>query len=171
MKDNNGFSKDIGDFGAALGRGLIAGLVGTAAITLSQTIERKITGKPTNFAPGDAASKALDIEASKMEARKKFSDEVNWVYGTSWGSVRGMLSLMGLKGLPATAIHWAAVFYTAITIEPDFEVAPPINEWSKKSIAMFALHHVIYAATAGLVYDAIDKKKMISQEDPALAGQ
>ncbi|MGN6532624.1 MAG: hypothetical protein ACTHK0_12845, partial [Ginsengibacter sp.] len=68
MKSNNEFSKDIGAFGAALGKGLIAGLVGTAAITLSQTIERKMTGKPTSFAPGDAASKALDIEASKMEA-------------------------------------------------------------------------------------------------------
>jgi hypothetical protein len=72
MKSNN-FSKSVGAFGGALGKGLIAGLVGTAAITLSQAIERKITGKPTSFAPGDAASKALDIEASKMEARKKIS--------------------------------------------------------------------------------------------------
>jgi hypothetical protein len=103
-----------------------------------------------------------------MEAREKFSDEVNWVYGTSWGSARGILSLFGLKGLPATAIHFAAIFYTALTIEPDFEVAPPINEWSRKSIAMFALHHVIYAASAGLVYDAIDKKKTVFEEDPAL---
>jgi hypothetical protein len=157
-------SSFVGDFGAALGKGFIAGLVGTAAITISQTIERKITGQPTNFAPGDAASKALDIEASKMEARKKFSDEVNWVYGTLWGSARGMLSLFGVKGWPATAVHFAAIFYTALTIEPDFEVAPPINEWSKKSIAIFALHHVIYVATAGLIYDAID-----TDNDSALA--
>lgn len=165
MKSNNEFSKGVGAFGAVLGKGLIAGLVGTAAITLSQTIERKITGKPTSFAPGDAASKALDIEASKMEARKKFSDEVNWVYGTSWGSARGILSLVGLKGFPATAIHWAAIFYTAITIEPDFEVAPPINEWSKKDLALFALHHVIYAATTGFVFDAINDNKNDAKEE------
>ena len=165
MKSNNELSKVVGRFGSALGKGLIAGLVGTAAITLSQAIERKITGKPTNFAPGDAASKALDIEASKMEARKKFSDEVNWVYGTSWGSARGMLSLFGLKGLPATAIHWAAIFYTAITIEPDFEVAPPISEWSKRDIAIFALHHVIYAATAGFVFDAINEDENVTVQD------
>jgi len=165
MKSNNELSKGVGRFGSALGKGLIAGLVGTAAITLSQAIERKITGKPTNFAPGDAASKALDIEASKMEARKKFSDEVNWVYGTSWGSARGMLSLFGLKGLPATAIHWAAIFYTAITIEPDFEVAPPISEWSKRDIAIFALHHVIYAATAGFVFDAINEDENVTVQD------
>jgi len=165
MKSNNELSKGVGRFGSALGKGLIAGLVGTAAITLSQAIERKITGKPTNFAPGDAASKALDIEASKMEARKKFSDEVNWVYGTSWGSARGMLSLFGLKGLPATAIHWAAIFYTAITIEPDFEVAPAISEWSKRDIAIFALHHVIYAATAGFVFDAINEDENVTVQD------
>lgn len=171
MRNNHEFTKDVGDFGAALGKGLIAGLVGTAAITLSQAIERKLTGKPTSFAPGDAASKALDIEASKMEARKKFSDEVNWVYGTSWGSARGMLSLFGLKGLPAAAIHFAAIFYTATTIEPDFEVAPPINEWRKIDLAMFALHHVIYAATAGFVFDAINKKKAIPEEDQTFAKQ
>jgi hypothetical protein len=165
MKSNNEFSKGVGALAAVLGKGLIAGLVGTAAITLSQTIERKITGKPTSFAPGDAASKALDIEASKMEARKKFSDEVNWVYGTSWGSARGILSLVGLKGFPATAIHWAAIFYTAITIEPDFEVAPPINEWSKKDLALFALHHVIYAATTGFVFDAINDNNNDAKEE------
>jgi hypothetical protein len=76
-----------------------------------------------------------------------------------------MLSLLGLKGLPATAIHWAAIFYTAITIEPDFEVAPPINEWSKKDFAIFALHHVIYAATAGLIFDAINDNKNNSKEE------
>lgn len=165
MDNNNDSWSDIGDFGAALGKGLIAGLAGTAAITLSQAIERKVTRKATNFAPGDAASNALDIEASKMSARKKFSNEVHWVYGTSWGSARGMLSLIGLKGLPATAIHFAAIFYTATTIEPDFEVAPPINEWPKIDLAMFALHHVIYAAAAGFVFDAINKNKVIPPEE------
>lgn len=155
----------VGDFGSSIGKGFIAGLAGTAAITLSQMIERKITGKPTSFAPGDAASKALDIEASKMETRKKFSDEVNWVYGTLWGSGCGMLSLLGIKGLPATSIHFAAIFYTAITIEPDFEVAPPINEWSKIDLALFALHHVIYAAAAGMVFDAINKDKAAPEEE------
>ena len=36
----------------------------------------------------------------------------------------------------------------------------PINEWSKKEIAIFALHHAVYAAVAGLVFDAINKKEI-----------
>ncbi len=151
----------IGKLGSAIGRGLIAGLAGTAAITLSQNLEMKITKRPPSFAPADAASKALGIEASKREEREKFSNEVHWTYGTSWGVARGLLSLIGLKGWPATAIHFAAIYYTAVTIEPNFEVAPPINEWSKKELAIFALHHVAYAVAAGLVFDAINKNEAI----------
>ena len=148
-----------GKLGSSIGRGLIAGLAGTAAITLSQMIGRKITKKPPSFAPADAASKALSIEASDREEWGKFSNEVHWTYGTIWGIGRGLLSLIGLKGWPATAIHFTAIYYTAITIEPDFEVAPPISEWSKKEIAVFALHHVAYAVVVGLVFDVINKNQ------------
>ena len=41
----------VGKVGSAIGRGLIAGLAGTAAITLSQLIENKINLKEPNFAP------------------------------------------------------------------------------------------------------------------------
>lgn len=39
----------------AIGIGLMAGLAGTAAITLSQTIEMKLTKRPPSTAPVDAA--------------------------------------------------------------------------------------------------------------------
>jgi len=159
MSESRKVGTIIGKFGNALGKGLIAGLAATAAITLSMMIERMITKKPTNFAPGDAASKALGIEASDREEWGKFSDEVHWTYGTIWGIGRSLLSTVGLKGLPATAIHFAAIYYTALTIEPDFEVAPPINEWSKEELAVFGLHHVVYTVIAGLVFDAINQNE------------
>lgn len=146
-----------GKLGSAIGRGLIAGLAATAAITLSQKLEMKITKRPQSFAPADAASKALSIEASDREEWGKFSNEVHWTYGTIWGIARGLLSWVGLKGGWATALHFGAIYYTAINIEPDFEVAPPLNEWTKKEIAIFTLHHLVYVVVAGLVFDAIDK--------------
>lgn len=164
MKTINKIESTAGKLGSIIGRGLIAGLAGTAAITLSQLLEMKITKKPPSFAPADAASKALSIEASNREARQKFSNEVHWTYGTTWGMARGLLSLAGLKGWPATAIHFAAIFYTALTIEPDFEVTPPVNEWSKKEIAIDALHHVVYVVAAGLVFDAINKNNVIHEK-------
>lgn len=154
----NKLTKGLGKLGTAVGRGLIAGIAGTAALTVSQWVERKITGEPASFAPGDAASKALGIEAADREDWGKFSNEVHWTYGTLWGVNRGLLSLTGIKGWPATAIHFAAIYYTAIRVEPDFEVAPPLNEWSKTELGVFALHHVFYAVVAGVVFDAMSRE-------------
>lgn len=164
MKSKYYINDNIGKLGTAIGRGLIAGFAGTVAITISQMIEQKITNKPASFAPSDAASKALGIEAATREDRDQFSKEVHFTYGTLWGIPRGLFSLVGFKGLPATAAHFAAIFHTAITIEPDFEVKPPINEWSKKEIAVDALHHLVYVVTSGLVFDSINKDKIISKK-------
>lgn len=159
MSEAHKINLAVGKFGSAIGRGLIAGLAGTAVITLSQKIEREITNRPQSFAPADAAAKALSIEASNREGWEKFSKEVHWTYGTLWGTARGLISMFGLKGWKASAIHFAAIYYAALHIEPNFEVAPPINEWSKKEIAIFALHHAVYVVITGLVFDAINKNQ------------
>lgn len=83
MKSTKEISTSAGKLGNAIGRGLIAGLAGTLAITISQIIEMKITKRPPSFAPADAASKALSIEAATREEREKFSNEVHWTYGTT----------------------------------------------------------------------------------------
>ncbi len=158
MKNIEGMETSVGNLGSAIGRGLIAGLAGTAAITLSQWIEMKLNQKEPNFAPADAACKALGIEASQSDQRAKLSKEVHWTYGTIWGVPLGLLSLAGISNLPAAALHFGAIFYTALTIQPDFEVRPPVEEWSKKDIAIDALHHAVYIIAASLVFDAINKK-------------
>ncbi len=82
----------------AIGIGLMAGLAGTAAITLSQAIEMKLTRRPPSTAPVDAASKVLDIEATGQQEKQKVSQEIHWAYGTAWGVPRGIIALAGLKG-------------------------------------------------------------------------
>ncbi len=158
MKTVEKVEGNLGKIGSAIGRGLIAGLAGTAAITLSQMIEMKINHRETSFAPADAACKALGIEASEREQREKLSKEVHWVYGTLWGIPRGLLSLACITKIPATAIHLGAIYFTALTIQPDFEVRPPVTEWSKKDILIDGFHHAIYAIVAGLVFESINKK-------------
>lgn len=153
------FSHFLGKLGSAIGRGMIAGLAGTAAFTISKIIAEKLTEKTGNLAPAGAASKALGIEAVDRQKWERFSKEVHWTYGTLWGIPRGMLSLVKVEGVPASALHFAAIFYTALRVEPDFEVAPPLNEWPKSEIAVFALHHLAYITVAGLVFDAINKKE------------
>jgi hypothetical protein len=45
MSNNTGFFASLAKVSGVLGKGLIAGFAGTAAITLSQMIEMQITGR------------------------------------------------------------------------------------------------------------------------------
>ncbi len=117
----------IGSIGATIGKGLIAGLAGTAAITISQMIEMKITGRKPSTAPADAASKALDIKPATKQDKQQFSQVVHWTYGTSWGIARALVTETGLEGIPASLLHFITVWGTAMIIEPKLGVAPPVT--------------------------------------------
>ena len=148
-------STAFGAIGAAIGKGLIAGLAGTLVMTLSQMIEMSITKRKPSTAPADAVERALHIKP-RPGNKKAFSNGVHYVYGTSWGVIRGLLSLVGLTGFTGTSAHLAAIWGTAITIEPKLNIAPPVTKWEPKDIAIDIFHHAVYAIVAGIVFDAID---------------
>ncbi|MDQ6890513.1 MAG: hypothetical protein M3Z56_09600 [Bacteroidota bacterium] len=145
----------LGALGAAIGKGLIAGLAGTIAMTVSQMIEMRITGRKQSNAPVKAVKKVLHIQPDKGKA-EDFSNEIHYAYGSVNGVVRGLLSLVGITGFIATSVHLAAIWGTAITIEPKLDIAPPVSEWEPKDIAIDIFHHAVYAIVTGLVFEAID---------------
>ncbi|MPR32018.1 hypothetical protein [Salmonirosea aquatica] len=155
MKNN-----PVKEISTALGAGLIAGLAGTAAITISQMIEMKITKRKASDAPTKAVAKVLDIKPVNKGEKAKVAQEIHWTYGTAWGAVRGLLSLVGLTGSPATVAHFAGVWGTGLVMLPSLDIAPPITEEKPKAIAIDVLHHAVYAAAAGLVFDAIMEKDL-----------
>jgi hypothetical protein len=146
----------LGELGSAVGKGLLAGLAATAAITISQMIEMKITKRKPSDAPVKVVSETVGAKPAHKEDKEKLSQEIHWSYGTSWGVTRGLIGLTGLKGLPATLIHFAAVWGTALVMLPKFKAAPPVQDQDAKAVAIDAFHHAVYAVTAGLVYDALD---------------
>jgi hypothetical protein len=146
----------LGQLGGALGKGLLAGLAGTAAITLSQMIEMKITGREPSEAPVKVAEQVTDVKPVNEEAKQKVSHEIHWAYGTAWGMARGIISLTGLRGLPAAAVHFAVVWGTSFIMLPKFNAAPPVTREDAKTIAIDGLHHAVYATAAGLAFEALE---------------
>lgn len=111
-----------------IGKGLVAGLVGTVAMTVSSTIEQKARGRPASSAPAHAAEKALGIEKFQSgAAEQRFSTLVHWGYGTGWGVVRGLLRAAGLPPKVATAIHGPALWGSEQVMLPVLDVAPPVT--------------------------------------------
>ena len=139
-----------------IGKGLAAGLVGTAAMTVSSTIEAKLRKRSPSQAPAKAAEKVLGVEKfDSPAAESRFSNLVHWGYGTSWGAVRGLLDTTSLPPKAATAAHLAAVWGQEIVMLPKLDVAPPIVMWGKDEVAIDLWHHIVYATATGIAYEAL----------------
>jgi len=111
------------EFGAAIGKGLLAGLAATAAITLSQMIEMRITKREPSEAPLKVASETIDSKPDSKAKEEKVSQEIHWAYGTTWGLARGIIGLSGLRGVPAMLVHFGAVWGSAMIMLPAFKAA------------------------------------------------
>jgi hypothetical protein len=140
----------------AIGKGLAAGVAGTAAMTLSSTIEMRLRGRAASTAPVDAAAKVLGIASFADDAaRARFSNLVHWGYGTGWGAVRGLLGTTGLAPAAATGAHLAAVWGNEAVMLPALDVAPPFYTWGATEVAIDVWHHVVYAAATGAAYELL----------------
>jgi len=148
----------LGELGSAIGKGLLAGLAATAAITISQMIEMRLTKRQPSEAPLKVAKQTVGAKPVNSEQKEKLSNELHWVYGTTWGIARGLISLTGLKGWKATLAHFTAIWGSSMIMLPTFDAAPPIYKEDAKAIAIDGFHHAVYATTAGVVYDMLDAR-------------
>lgn len=146
----------ISELASAIGKGLFAGVVGTAAMTLSSTLEIKIADRGPSDTPAKAAGKVFGVQPRDPQGKQRFSQAVHWGYGTAWGSARGLLSAAGLRAPLATTAHFLIVWGAAQVMLPALKVAPPATQWEPTQIATDLLHHAVYAAATGAAYEYID---------------
>lgn len=140
-----------------IGKGLVAGAVGTAAMTLSSTLEAKARNRGASTAPATAASSVLGVKPVDSDAESRFNNLVHWGYGTGLGAVRGLISTTGLGPAGATAAHLGTVWGAEQAVLPATGAAPPITEWGPKEIAIDLLHHAVYVAGAAAAWAWLER--------------
>ncbi|WP_444961989.1 hypothetical protein [Nocardiopsis sp. M1B1] len=143
---------------SAVGRGLLAGVVGTAAMTVSSTAEAKLRGRGGSTSPADAAGKVLGVRPEGPSGEQRFNTAVHWGYGASWGAVRGLLGAIGLHGTAAAAAHLALVWGGEQVALPATGTAPPAWKWGAKEVGVDLLHHTVYACATSAAYEWLDRR-------------
>ncbi|HEX5782155.1 MAG TPA: hypothetical protein VFX80_09540 [Solirubrobacteraceae bacterium] len=142
----------------AIGRGLVAGLAGTAAMTISSTVEARLRGRAFSTAPARATAKVLGIREFDSDlAQARWNDLSHWGYGTGWGVLRGLLGSLPMSPRAATVTHGAAIYGAAQVTLPALDVVPPSIFWGAKEIAIDAFHHMVYAAVTGAAHTALTR--------------
>ncbi len=151
--------KALSTLAESIGKGLVAGFAGTAAMTVSSTLEARLRHRAASSAPARATAKVLGIKEFEDDiARARFNDLSHWGYGTTWGLVRGLLAATGMRPRSATAAHGAAIWGSAQVMLPALEIAPPAVFWPKEEIAIDAWHHTVYAVATGIAYGLLDRR-------------
>jgi hypothetical protein len=147
----------LSDVAGAVGKGLFAGAAGTALMTVSSTLEAKLTGRGSSSAPADAAGKVLGVQPRDEAGEARFSNAVHWGYGISWGAVRGLIALTDPSPPAATATHFAAIWGSSLVMLPALDVAPAPWKQPPSGLATDAFHHTVYAVGTSAAYVLLDR--------------
>ncbi len=138
----------------ALGRGIVAGVAATAAMTVATTAEMKLRRREPSTAPAEIAGKLLGVEPHKTSER--FATVAHATAG-SLGAVRGLLDLAGVRGPAAPVVFFAIAWMPDLVAVPAAGAAPPPWRWGTVELAISAAHHAVYAAAGETAYRALTR--------------
>src|SRR4051794_25446974 len=144
-----------------IGRGLLAGLAGAVAMTISSTIEMKRRRRPPSSAPADAAGRVLGVQPRDEEGKRRFGNVVHYAYGSGWGLARAAIGAAfcparrprpGRVSIVEPLAHFAAVWGASLIMLPALAIAKPFWRWGAKEVAIDAFHHTVYVAATDGAY-------------------
>jgi hypothetical protein len=151
------------------GAGLVPGLAGTLAITVTQALQKKLKGEPVeDIAPARAVEKALPLKTASAAEERALAQAAHWGYGTAWGRGPWLLDLARVPSRTAVVAETAALQGTAMAMLRALELSPPIGQMGVKEIATETAHHAVYAATGTWVYRRLARRVENSERRASL---
>jgi hypothetical protein len=161
----------LGYMAGELGRSMVAGLTGTAAITaasateqiVKDAIEARKRGERPSLSLGkaiagpwlfsaDVVGKILGVTPKDDEAKRRLSIATHWTYGMAWGASLAALEAVGVRGPLAVGALLAGVLGAEMLAMPALHLFPPPSQWGRKAVISSTYQHAIYAAAAGLAF-------------------
>ena len=140
----------------AAARGMLAGAVGTVAMTLTQRLEMSLSGRAPSTVPGQVGAHLLPgADPSAPDDVAHLNGPVHWGHGIAMGALHGVLDEAGLHGPSASAAHFALVWGGDAALYRALGIADVPWRWSGDELAADLLHKGVYAAVTGAVYDAL----------------
>jgi hypothetical protein len=133
---------------ASLAAGGLAGVAGTAAMTLATSLERPRDRK----ARLEAELESTRSRAPSLPPGQSLDQVSRWEYGAAWGLVRGALGVAGLRGPAAAATLLAAVWSGDQLILPPPGAPSASWSWAPEDMAVDFLRCAIYATATQAAY-------------------
>lgn len=138
----------------AVGIGLVAGLIGTVAMTISEMVEARLTKREASTVPGQVGAK-LSGHGEDPATVKRLNTPVHWTHGISLGAVRGLLGLTPLGPVWATVVHYGAVWGGDVLLYRSLGIAPWPWKWERRELITDLFHKGVYAVVTGVAFELL----------------
>lgn len=140
----------------ALGRGLVAGAVGTVAMTVSERLEMAVSGREGSQVPGQVGASLIPGKNAESPTDvAQLNSAVHWAHGITMGALRGALDVAGLRGASASLAHFTLLWGGDAALYRALGIADVPWRWSPAELATDMLHKGVYAVVTGATYDAL----------------
>lgn len=136
----------------AVGLGLIAGLIGTVALTLSEKAEMSVTGREPSTVPGQVGAKLIGRDPAQDPHLEGRNTAVHWAHGISMGAVRGLLALTGLAALPASLLFFVLLWSADVLLYRVLGIADFPWRWKPAELAADLFNKGVYAAVTSVAF-------------------
>jgi hypothetical protein len=137
-------------------RGLAAGFAGTVALTVSQRIEMRVTGRPPSDLPAKVAEGVLGI-SPRGRQRELVAFATHWLNNTASGLGRAALAGAGLRGAPAVAGTLVLYFGGSTLMFTRLGLVPPPWRRGAGPLAIDVMNAGVYAVVTSRVYELLDR--------------
>lgn len=137
-------------------RGLVAGGIGTIALTLAEKAEMAVTGREASTVPGQVGVKLAGIDPQdRPELVQRLNPVVHWSHGIALGGVRGLLDAAGLGPGAATAAFVPLVWGGDAALYYALGIAPAPWEWERSELLTDVFGKTVLAVSTSLAYEAL----------------
>ena len=145
--------KTSGTLLPAAARGAVAGLIGVAAMTLTEKLEQSATQRPNSHVPGRALATLLGRSPDERDQPVVLNHLMHWGTGATLGALRGVWSAIGLRGPRASLAHTVVRLSFDQTVENATGVGAPPRTWPAQEQAVDIGHKAVYSWVTGVVAD------------------
>ncbi len=136
-------------------RGLWAGVVGVAAMTLAEKVEQEFTGRPNSYVPAETLERLGGIDSASGNERLARNWAMHWAQGILFGAVRGLMAARGLRGPIGSFLFMNLRLANDQILENATGAGAPPWTWPVDEQVLDLTHKGVYAFVTGAVADRL----------------
>ena len=145
-------------------RSALAGTAGTAAMTLTYALERRVRRRPAvpldyddSLVPGEIVASVMHLPHVTQREEHELGLALRWSYGSAFGLWHGVLRRV-VREPWASAAFGGTLMSATLTLFPLLGRTPPPWRWPVDVLATSVGTHVAYVAAVAAVDDGIRRR-------------